>query len=84
MGEFLSLELPVVTNGDVGDVEPILREAGGGVLVREFADAAYRDALDELSILKPDMTRWRKAARRWFDLDDGVDRYDEIYRSILA
>src|SRR6185312_9496876 len=28
MGEFLSLELPMVTNGDVGDVEQIVAETG--------------------------------------------------------
>lgn len=82
LGEFLSMELPVVANGGVGDVEPILRESGAGVLVDEFGDAAYRKALDELAALKPDMKRWRSAARRWFDLDAGVERYDNIYAAI--
>ena len=84
MGEFLSLELPVVTNGDVGDVEPILTEAGAGVVVDDFSAAGYGFALDKLAALKPDMVRWRAAARRWFDLDTGVERYDAIYRSILS
>ena len=83
MGEFLSLELPVITNGGVGDVEPILREASAGVILHEFRDDDYRSALDELAGLKPDMKRWRSAARRWFDLDTGIDRYDDIYRSAL-
>jgi hypothetical protein len=30
------------------------------------------------------MAKWRSAARRWFDLDTGVDRYDEIYRLLAA
>jgi len=32
--------------------------------------------------LKPNMKRWRSAARRWFDLDAGIERYDRIYDAI--
>jgi len=82
MGEFLSLEVPVVANRDVGDVEPILRESGAGVVVDAFDGASYARALDQLETLKPDIKRWRAAARRSFDLDTGIDRYDAIYRSV--
>jgi len=81
MGEFLALELPIVTNGGVGDVERIIAETGGGVVVRAFDDGAYRDALSALDRLKPDMERWRAATRRWLDLAAGVDRYDLLYRT---
>jgi glycosyltransferase involved in cell wall biosynthesis len=81
MGEFLSLELPIVTNGGVGDVEAILREAGAGVTVEGFDEESYRRALDLLEVLTPAMDQWRKTAARWFDLKAGVDRYEAIYRS---
>src|SRR3982751_3916061 len=48
MGEFLALELPMVTNGDVGDVERIMGETGAGVVVDRFDQASYREALDQL------------------------------------
>ncbi|HKP34629.1 MAG TPA: glycosyltransferase [Sphingomicrobium sp.] len=83
MGEFLALELPMVTNGDVGDVARIIAETGAGVLVEAFEDRAYRTALEQLERLRPDMTRWRQASRRWFDLQTGIDRYDSIYRSLI-
>ena len=82
MGELMALELPIVTNGDVGDVGMIMAEAGGGVVIQDFDDDAYRQALDELARLAPDMSRWRETARRWFDLETGVERYDAIYRSV--
>lgn len=82
MGEFLSLELPVVTNGDVGDVGRIMAETGAGVVVDRFEDDAYRHALEELEALAPDMDRWRATARRWFDLHQGVERYNGIYESL--
>ena len=83
MGEFLALEIPDIANGEVGDVEPILREAGAGIVIDAFDEASYSRALDALKALKPDMKRWRKTARRWFDLNTGIDRYDDIYRSAL-
>jgi glycosyltransferase involved in cell wall biosynthesis len=82
MGEFLALELPIVTNGAVGDVGRIVDESGAGVLVDGFDDACYRVALDQLDRLKPDMNRCRTAARRWFDLDEGVRRYASIYAAV--
>ena len=82
MGEMLALELPVVTNDGVGDVTRIIAESGAGVVIDRLDDEAYRKALGELERLKPDMVRWRTAARNWFDLDQGVARYDAIYRAI--
>jgi len=81
MGEFLALELPVVTNTGVGDVDRIVADTGGGVVVRAFDDIAYRDALRELDLLPVDKERWRAATRRWLDLDAGIDRYDALYRT---
>ena len=83
LSEMLAVEIPIVTNGGVGDVELILSETRAGVVVERFNDDAYRAALDELAGLKPDMRRWRSAARRWFDLEAGIDRYDDVYRNIL-
>jgi glycosyltransferase involved in cell wall biosynthesis len=84
MGEMLALELPVVTNDGVGDVTRIVAESGAGVVVGDFNDQSYRQALDELEGLEPDMDRWRQVARKWFDLEQGVERYDAIYRRITG
>jgi glycosyltransferase involved in cell wall biosynthesis len=84
MGEMLALELPVVTNDGVGDVTRIVAESGAGVVVGDFNDQSYRQALDELERLEPDMDRWRQVARKWFDLEQGVERYDAIYRRITG
>jgi glycosyltransferase involved in cell wall biosynthesis len=83
MGEFLALELPIVTNGGVGDVSRILTDTGAGVAIDACNREAYSAALDQLESLRPDMARWRSAARRWFDLATGVARYDAIYRGVV-
>jgi glycosyltransferase involved in cell wall biosynthesis len=84
MGEFLALELPMVTNGDVGDVEQIVAETGAGVVVEGFSRGAYAKALEELESLRPDINRWRSAAHRWLDLEAGVNKYEAVYRSVVA
>lgn len=84
MGELLALELPMITNGDVGDVASIIAETGAGIVIRGFDDKAYGEALDELAALEPDMARWRPASRRWFDLENAVERYDAIYRELTS
>ena len=60
----------------------IMEETGAGVVVSGFNAEAYREALDRLEQLRPDMDRWRAASRRWLDLEAGVERYDALYRSL--
>jgi glycosyltransferase involved in cell wall biosynthesis len=83
LGEMLALELPVVVNDGVGDVARVVEDCGAGAVVSGFDDEAYRAALDALDNLEPDMERWRSAARRWFDLETGVERYAAIYLSLV-
>lgn len=80
LGELMALGLPVLTNAGVGDVDPILRESGAGVTVERFDLPAYDQALERLEALQPDPARRQAAVRRWFDLDEGVRRYDALYR----
>ena len=81
LGEFLAMGLPVLTNGGVGDVAAVVEQSGAGVLVDRFDQAAYRAALTTLDALPRRGAEWRERARRWFDLDTGIDRYDALYRS---
>jgi glycosyltransferase involved in cell wall biosynthesis len=84
MGEFLALELPMITNGNVGDVAEILQDVGAGVVVEAFDRRSYERALDRMTVLKGERPRWREKARRWFDLEHGVEHYDAIYCDAAA
>lgn len=87
MGEFLALELPIVTNGGVGDVGQIVDDTGAGVVIDRFNETAYRQALDRLESLRDrgfDSTRWRERSRYWLDLATGIERYDSIYEEAAA
>ena len=84
LGEMLALDIPVVTNAGVGDVEEVIADTGAGVIVRSFDDTAYGTAIEELHALAPNRKQWQRRARRWFDLDSGIERYDALYRQMAA
>ncbi|MBV9773461.1 MAG: glycosyltransferase [Gemmatimonadetes bacterium] len=85
LGELLAMGLPVVTNGGVGDVEPILDEVGGGVVVDGFDAAAYERAVDRLdAVLALPPREIRERAMQVYDLRAAVDSYAGLYRSVLA
>jgi glycosyltransferase involved in cell wall biosynthesis len=84
MGEMLAVGLPFVANAGVGDVAEIIGRMGTGVAIEDFSNASYARALDEVaaSAMSPDERRTR--AQACFDVELGIDRYDRIYRDLLA
>jgi glycosyltransferase involved in cell wall biosynthesis len=93
VSEYLAAGIPVVATAGIGDTDAILTEpfkgaAPVGVLVREFASAAYREAARGLQNLlnDPDTSaRCRAAAEAHFDLEQiGWVRYRSIYRELLG
>jgi glycosyltransferase involved in cell wall biosynthesis len=84
MGEMLAVGLPIVTNGGVGDVRRMVDDMGCGVAVDEFSDASYAAAIERLDSLPGGAAERRKRALPWFDVGLGIERYDRIYRELLA
>ncbi len=86
IGEYLAAGLAVVSNPGVGDVDADLERFGVGIVVPEFAEAAYQKSLDELDDLLEDealVERCRRAAHETVALEEiGVARYDELYRAL--
>jgi glycosyltransferase involved in cell wall biosynthesis len=87
LGEFLACGVPVVINPGVGDTEEIVRENRVGVVVRDFDEARYERGANELLALRGEgdglKARCRDTARRYLSLEDGANKYYEIYKKIL-
>lgn len=85
LGEMLALGIPMVANAGVGDTDVILAE-GGGVTVLDFSaeslDAAVRELDAFRASSKGKTAAIRSIAKKWFDLDDGIAAYDDIYRRL--
>lgn len=81
-GEMLAMGVPVVANTGVGDIAEIISESGAGAIVERFDEESLAGAIHEGENSGLDPDKVRAAAVHWFSLDDGIERYDSIYRSI--
>lgn len=85
LGEFLGCGVPCLGNSGVGDMASILQREQVGVAVSRFDDSALRQAIGELLELTETpgiKQRCRAAAEQYFSLEQGVQSYDRIYRSL--
>lgn len=84
LGEMMALGIPVVVNAGVGDVDEVIADIGGGVVVGGFDHASLMAATERLIALDTSAGEIRAGAERWFDLDKGVAAYDSIYRLLAT
>ena len=83
MGEVLSLGVPIITNGGIGDVNAIVKPSTFGILVDDFSIKSYKDAISKLDdLLKVDSLTCSEAAKYYFSLEKGVAEYVRIYQKI--
>jgi glycosyltransferase involved in cell wall biosynthesis len=93
LGEYLAAGLPVVCTAGIGDVDAILNTGVGdgrpvGVLIRDFDDVAYLNAIEGLQRLLRDPetpSRCRAVAETRFDLERvGWTRYRDLYEILIG
>ena len=85
LGEFLGCGIPCLGNSGVGDMAGILEGERVGAAVAAFEDADLHAGLQRLLDLCADpetRARCEKAAQRHFSLEEGVQRYAAVYRSL--
>jgi len=86
LAEFLGCGIPCLGNAGVGDMAEILQENGAGVAIVRFDAQSLKDGLLQLlALLEDPGTKQRcvETARKHFSLDEGVQRYAILYRSML-
>jgi glycosyltransferase involved in cell wall biosynthesis len=82
-GEMLGMGLPVIANSGVGDVDSIITSTGTGLLVKDFSDEEYEEVIRQIdSVLSIPTESLTSAACQFYSLEDGVGRYDGIYRRV--
>ncbi len=87
VGEYLAAGVPVVANAGIGDMDGLLQDGRVGYLLHDFDAASIEASFRHLQTLWGDAdvaSRCRDAALTHFSLREGVDRYDAIYRTLLA
>ncbi len=87
VGEYLASGIPVVGNAGIGDMDALLGDGRVGFLLRDFDTGSIEASLLHLQSLWSDgglAARCRAVALSQFSLREGVDRYDGVYRMLLA
>ncbi|MFL6334939.1 MAG: glycosyltransferase family 4 protein [Pyrinomonadaceae bacterium] len=88
IAEYLAAGLPVVTNAGVGDVDEVIEGDRVGVVLRDFDDASFSRALEEVEALRAEgdlAERARASAERRFDIERvGGAKYRRVYARLSA
>jgi hypothetical protein len=75
------MNVPIIANSGYGDIDEIVSpEKNGSVVVSDFTAETLRTAL-KIVLSKPNRSSIREASGA-FSLEEGVRRYDRIYRML--
>lgn len=82
-GEIMAMGIPLLCNSGVGDTDKIVQDYHSGVLVGEFTQDAYRQAI---AAMQQQFNRETiiNGAQEYYALEKGVQQYAGIYRAVLA
>lgn len=84
MGETMGMGVPLICNANVGDVDEIVRKTKVGYLINSFDTPSYEKAINAIpGLLNIHSTDIRNSARKYFSLESGVEKYDNIYRNLI-
>lgn len=85
--EYLASGLPVIINSGIGDTAEITEKERVGVVLKDPSLKEYERAVDELINLLQEgdslRLRCRSTAQKYFSLNDGIEKYLDIYNMLL-
>jgi len=85
LGEFLGCGVPCICNNGIGDMSDIINDRGVGVVLDSFdTDEKKESIMYLLKLIKDPLikNRCRETALKYFSLEDGVNSYNNIYKSL--
>jgi len=83
LAELLAMGVPVVCNGNVGDIDRIVEKHKAGLVLHDFRSETYRDIINQFpELLQSNPNHLRQVANDLFSLTEGVDRYQKVYQKL--
>lgn len=83
LGEILCMGIPTIVNAGVGDVDAIVRQVGGGIILPDMSEDSFEKAVAAIpALLQTDPANVRNKAMEIYDLDRGVELYTQVYKRI--
>ncbi len=81
-GEIMAMGIPVICNTNVGDTDKVVTDYNSGILINEFNNTAYANAINKMQT-DFNETQIISGASDYFSLESGVKKYAEVYSYIL-
>jgi glycosyltransferase involved in cell wall biosynthesis len=83
-GEIMAMGIPLITNSGVGDVETIVTRYNSGIVIEDFNEKEFEDAIKKIASRQAYDTEYiRQGAKEFYSLDTAIEKYTGIYNSIL-
>lgn len=84
LAEIMSLGIPVICNGGVGDLEEIIAETKAGLIVKNFSEESYIEVIKKIdNLLIISKKGIRESAEKKFSLSVGTSLYGEVYKELF-
>jgi glycosyltransferase involved in cell wall biosynthesis len=82
--ELMGMGIPVISNAGVGDSSAIIEKYKSGIVIKDFSETAYDEAMERLQRFSEGRETIREGALHYFSLEEGVKKYLQVYRQILG
>jgi len=81
--ELMGMGIPIICN-DIGDTGYIVNKTKTGIIVDDFSEYSFQDAISQIDRLeKIDRRYIQNCSREIFDLNIGIQQYLDIYNRIM-
>ncbi len=80
-GEIMAMGIPLICNAGVGDTDAVVIKYKAGTVISEFTPEAYRANLDVTTHFSREHSM--AGALEYFSLDEGVARYESVYKKVF-
>lgn len=85
LGELLALGIPVVCNEGVGDVDEIIANGKGGLLLQGFSEKSYKHVIAQIpKVLQYTANEIRSSNEPYYNLPNAIAEYKTIYQKLLG
>lgn len=85
LGELLAMGIPTICNTKIGDVDEVVLYTNGGLMMNDFSITSYKKAIDSLKdyLFSYSPSEIRERSKKYYDLNDGIEKYKKIYARLL-
>lgn len=80
-GEIMAMGIPLVCNAGVGDTDAVVHKFQAGKVIQECSVANYREAIQTEIQFSPETIQ--HGAQAFFSLEEGINRYLQVYRAVV-